>query len=164
MARIETGLHAHHAAAQAAQSQPLPATVATPSVPGGSNATDTNLIETPFAVINSVVPASPAEGAGLKAGDRIRNFGGINWLNHEKLSKVATTVQRNEGVSLVFPTIRDCLLIRGCRTALYQSQDPTHHIRGWTIARNGATARAEARLGRSGFARLPSFACLMNGF
>lgn len=66
----------------------------------GSAATDQGLIDTPFAKVNSVVPGSPADDAGLKAGDRIRKFGDVNWLNHEKLSKVAEIVQRNQGVSL----------------------------------------------------------------
>jgi 26S proteasome non-ATPase regulatory subunit 9 len=55
--------------------------------------------EIPFAKVNSVVAHSPAEEAGLKAGDMIRRFGNVNWMNHEKLSKVAETVQRHEGVS-----------------------------------------------------------------
>lgn len=63
---------------------------------------DQGLNETPFAKVNSVVPGSPADDAGLKTGDRIRNFGDINWLNHEKLSKVAETVQKNQGVSSFF--------------------------------------------------------------
>ena len=64
-----------------------------------STAADQGLIDTPFAKVNSVIPGSPADDAGLKAGDRIRKLGDVNWLNHEKLSKVAETVQRNQGVS-----------------------------------------------------------------
>ena len=56
------------------------------------------MLETPFAKVNSVVPGSPADQAGLKAGDTIRSFGDVNWLNHERLSKVAEAVQQNEGV------------------------------------------------------------------
>lgn len=144
MARIETGLHAHHAAAQVTNSQSVPAPLSIPSVPGGSNATDANLIETPFTTVNSVVSGSPAEAAGLKAGDRIRNFGGINWLNHEKLSRIAATVQRNEGVSPVSFTKKDQLLTRGCRIALHRSQCPTYHVREWDIARNTATPYSKA--------------------
>lgn len=57
------------------------------------------LPETPFAKVNSVVEGSPADIAGLKAGDRIRRFGTANWMNHEKLAKVAEVVQGSEGVS-----------------------------------------------------------------
>jgi len=50
------------------------------------------------------VAGSPAEDAGLRVGDRVRRFGDVNWINHDKLSKVAETVQRNEGVSAIFAT------------------------------------------------------------
>ena len=53
----------------------------------------------PFAKVNAVVANSPAEAAGLKAGDEIRNFGYVNRQNHDELKKVAECVQGNEGVS-----------------------------------------------------------------
>lgn len=100
MAHIEAGLHAHHASVQRDASStgagnPSPVTTASSSdvLPAG-------IIETPFAKVNSVVGGSPAEDAGLKAGDEIRRFGSVNWTNHEKLSKIAETVQRSEGVSV----------------------------------------------------------------
>lgn len=96
MSKIELGLHEHHASNQA--SNP-PSGSSQGAMRGGSAATDQALIDTPFAKVNSVVPRSPADDAGLRAGDRIRKFGDVNWLNHEKLSKVAETVQRNQGVS-----------------------------------------------------------------
>ena len=71
----------------------------------GNLASDQGLIDTPFAKVNSVVPGSPADAAGLKAGDRVRRFGEVNWLNHEKLSKVAETVQRNQGVGISQPPL-----------------------------------------------------------
>lgn len=52
-----------------------------------------------FARVNSVVPGSPAEAAGLKAGDEIRNFGYVNKENNDGLKRVAVCVQGNEGVS-----------------------------------------------------------------
>lgn len=52
----------------------------------------------PFAKVNSVVPRSPAESAGLKAGDLIRNFGYVNVGNHDNLRRVGECVQGNEGV------------------------------------------------------------------
>jgi 26S proteasome non-ATPase regulatory subunit 9 len=53
----------------------------------------------PFAKVNSVVEGSPAESAGLKAGDEIRNFGYVNNTNHDGLRRVGECVQGNEGVS-----------------------------------------------------------------
>jgi 26S proteasome non-ATPase regulatory subunit 9 len=55
-------------------------------------------LDEPFARVNSVVADSPAEAAGLKAGDIIRNFGYVNKSNHDNLKKVAECVQGNEGV------------------------------------------------------------------
>ena len=52
-----------------------------------------------FAKVNSVEPNSPAQRAGLRPGDRIEKFGDANWLNHDKLSKVAQIVSQNEAVS-----------------------------------------------------------------
>lgn len=52
-----------------------------------------------FAKVNSVVAGSPADSAGLKVGDEIRNFGYVNLGNHDGLKRVAECVQGNEGVS-----------------------------------------------------------------
>ena len=99
MSKIELGLHEHHASYQA--SNPAPASGSSQGESTSSSAAASpESIGTPFARVNSVAPGSPADHAGLKAGDRIRRFGDVNWLNHEKLSKVAETVQRNQGVSL----------------------------------------------------------------
>lgn len=98
MSRIETGLHAHHAAIQNASTSSASTSSQGHIVSESSNATDPGLIETPFAKVNSVVAGSPAADAGLQREDRIRRFGDVNWINHEKLAKVAETVQRNEGV------------------------------------------------------------------
>ena len=54
---------------------------------------------TPFAEVNSVEREGPADQAGLRVGDLVRGFGNVHWLNHQRLSKVAETVQQNEGVS-----------------------------------------------------------------
>jgi 26S proteasome regulatory subunit N4 len=56
-------------------------------------------LDAAFAKVNSVVPGSPAESAGLKAGDEIRNFGYVNRSNNEGLRRVGDCVQGNEGVS-----------------------------------------------------------------
>lgn len=52
-----------------------------------------------FAKVTGVVSGSPADQAGLEVGDAIKNFAGVNWTNHENLSKIAQVVQKNEGVS-----------------------------------------------------------------
>jgi 26S proteasome non-ATPase regulatory subunit 9 len=105
MQLIEKGVHAHFAnlqntpgagpttngTSQPPAIQSLPnRTVASTSTPGE-----------PFAKVNTVVSGSPADQAGLKAGDVIRSFGSVNWLNHERLTKVAETVQQNEGVCIL---------------------------------------------------------------
>ena len=98
MSRIEKGLHEHHASMKANGSpnpilqQSSPETgLGQPSVAGSSRPV--------FAKVNSVVPGSPAEQSGLKAGDLISRFGNVDKSNHDDLRKVAETVHRNEGVS-----------------------------------------------------------------
>ena len=98
MSKIELGLHEHHASYQASQSRPTSRSTQDSEgdiTPGGQNE---GLVDVPFAKVNSVVAGSPASDAGLRAGDQIRRFGNINWINHEKLSKVAEVVQRNQDV------------------------------------------------------------------
>ncbi len=104
MSKIEVGLHAHHASVRSASTLPTRSSSQGQDVGSSSNITYPGLIETPFAKVNSVVAGSPAEDAGLRVGDRVRRFGDVNWINHDKLSKVAETVQRNEGVSAIFAT------------------------------------------------------------
>jgi len=99
MSRIEAGLHAHHASIQ---SSSIPsASGPTPRIQQDESRDDSDPrpLEAPFAKVNSVVSGSPADDAGLRAGDRIRSFGDANWTNHEKLSRVGLIVQGSEGVS-----------------------------------------------------------------
>ncbi|KAJ5505310.1 hypothetical protein N7453_004267 [Penicillium expansum] len=96
MQLIEKGVHAHFANLQNSQGA-SPTTNGT-NVPSAVQLLTNNTASgTPFAKVNSVVSGSPADQAGLKVGDAIRSFGNINWLNHERLSKVAQVVQANEG-------------------------------------------------------------------
>ncbi|GAQ02847.1 GTP-binding nuclear protein GSP1/Ran [Aspergillus lentulus] len=105
MKHLEKGLHEHFASLQRAQAAVaaggLNGTAVQRSNLGENSLSDAEMIGTPFAKVNSVVPGSPADHAGLKAGDTIRSFGNVNWINHERLSKVAQTVQQNEGRTIV---------------------------------------------------------------
>lgn len=67
-------------------------------------------MDVPFAKVNSVLSDSPAETAGLKAGDEIRNFGYVNHSNNEGLRRLADVVQGNEGVSACMQNINAPLL------------------------------------------------------
>ncbi|KAG9247513.1 26S proteasome non-ATPase-like protein regulatory subunit 9 [Calycina marina] len=55
----------------------------------------------PFAKVNSVISGSPAETAGLQAGDEIRNFGYVDISNHDGLRRVGQCVQGNEGQNVL---------------------------------------------------------------
>ncbi|RDA93089.1 hypothetical protein CP533_4116 [Ophiocordyceps camponoti-saundersi (nom. inval.)] len=65
-----------------------------------------------FARVNTVAPGSPAELAGLKAGDEIRAFGYVNQSNHDNLRKVAECVQGNEGQSISIFVSRPASAVR----------------------------------------------------
>ncbi|KAJ5206378.1 hypothetical protein N7491_003003 [Penicillium cf. griseofulvum] len=96
MKLIEKGVHAHFANLQNAQGTG-PTTNGTNVSSGVQSSTNNTSLGTPFARVNSVVSGSPADQAGLKVDDAVRSFGNINWLNHERLSKVAQVVQENDG-------------------------------------------------------------------
>ena len=100
MSQIETGLHEHHAASKSRDHTLSQGALHASNASVDRAGTISSSVEVPFAKVNSVVSGSPAEEAGLQAGDAIRRFGDIYWINHERLSKVAETVQKNEGVSL----------------------------------------------------------------
>ena len=98
MFRIEVALEKHFA------DNALPSPTAnahTPRAESSSSAASESSFETPFAKVNSVESNSPAQIAGLRVGDRIQRFGEADWLNHDKLAKVAQIVSRSEGVSQV---------------------------------------------------------------
>lgn len=90
--KIEKELHAHHASLREAAEA---ASAAGSASTAGTTSADDAALLAPFAKVNDVVAGSPADSAGLKAGDQILKFGEINWMNHEKLSKLAETVAQN---------------------------------------------------------------------
>ncbi len=102
MNRIEKGLHQHHASAQGSEDSKEAQSLSTQH----TGEEDTQIpsrttLDPPFAKVNSVAPSSPGQEAGLKVGDKIRNFGAVNWRNHENLRKVAEVVQRSGGVGQI---------------------------------------------------------------
>lgn len=104
MDKIEQGLHQHHAdlkvaAAQETENTETDATTSSSSGPPPAP-------EAPFAKVNSVEAASPANEAGLKAGDLIRRFGTAIWSNHERLRKVGEVVQQNTGKPILVQVSR----------------------------------------------------------
>ncbi|KAJ6445814.1 26S proteasome non-ATPase regulatory subunit 9 [Purpureocillium lavendulum] len=100
MASIEKFLHEHFANADDAE--PVPAAGSQPILPDSLPAA----AEEPFARVNTVSPGSPADRAGLKAGDEIRVFGYVNKSNHDNLKKVAECVQGNEGGNIFIKVAR----------------------------------------------------------
>jgi len=95
MAIIEKRLHEHFATLEDTDDEPA-APVATDEPVVRDSVPET--LDRPFAKINTVADNSPAAAAGLRPGDLIRNFGYVNFENHDDLKKVAECVQGNEGV------------------------------------------------------------------
>ena len=119
MDKIEKGLHEHHAnmASMASQATISDASTPSPLLQAGQSQAAAQAdassgpsrpapIEPPFAKVNSVVPSSPAQEAGLKGGDKITKFGYVHWGNHEKLSRLAQVVQANEGREVIIKVLR----------------------------------------------------------
>lgn len=96
MKKLEAAVEEQFASGKAVEAASSPSTRRMPAATSSSNAT---AIQPPFAKVNSVAAGSPAESAGLLAGDRVVKFGAANWTNHERLSKVAQEVSQNENVS-----------------------------------------------------------------
>ena len=109
MSKIEAGLHAHHASLRHTNLPPPSESDSGSRHASSNGSSHSGLLQTPFARVNSVVNGSPADEAGLRAGDRIRRFGAVNWVNHEKLGKVAEVVQENEGVLRSYIMLRTLL-------------------------------------------------------
>ncbi|WEW61556.1 putative 26S proteasome regulatory subunit [Emydomyces testavorans] len=104
MAKIEQGVHSYFADIRdrEARGETFDHPQVPPAAPELTEETNqSELVETPFAKVNSVADGSPAAQAGIKPGDRIRSFGIVNWMNHENLRKVSEVVQNNEGMPLI---------------------------------------------------------------
>jgi len=147
MARIEAGLQEHWSSAAASPALTTTAAAASSSSLSSSSQHNGTIItaagtgagahteggrislEAPFAKVNSVVASSPAAAAGLKAGDRITKFGSVDWMNHEKLSRVAQTVQQNEGRVVTVKVIRSAE-IGGGEERLEMQLTPRHNWGG----------------------------------
>jgi len=106
MARIEKGLHEHHAKIQAQPQVEEPAQQPTQPATQSQAQPQPEVPATPFARVNSVEHGSPAHEAGLKTGDLIRRFGAADWTNHERLRKVGEEVQRNLGRPILVKLLR----------------------------------------------------------
>lgn len=91
---IEKHLHEHFASLDNTDEPTAASSVREPTLQDSAP----EVLDRPFARVNSVTASSPAEAAGLKQGDLIRNFGYVNESNHDNLKKVAECVQGNEGV------------------------------------------------------------------
>ncbi|KAJ9157426.1 26S proteasome non-ATPase regulatory subunit 9 [Pleurostoma richardsiae] len=103
MLAIEKHLHEHFASLQETDDGlPTASTTAEPALRDSVPET----LDHPFAKVNSVVASSPADAAGLKQGDLIRNFGYVNSANHDGLRKVAECVQGNEGQNILVKVSR----------------------------------------------------------
>jgi 26S proteasome non-ATPase regulatory subunit 9 len=122
MAKLEVAVHEHFAAGKSAET--LPPTSTSASAPSVADASETvageapaaqslaSAIEPPFARVNTVVENSPADTAGLKAGDKVTRFGYVDWTNHERLGKVARVVQQNENHTILVKVLRDGQMVR----------------------------------------------------
>lgn len=96
MKQVEIAVQEAFASGKTADLAQIPSTNGTSTASTAFGANTSAAIEPPFARVNTVVPGSPAEQAGLKAGDKIVKFGSVNWTNHERLSRVAQVVQAGE--------------------------------------------------------------------
>jgi 26S proteasome regulatory subunit N4 len=100
MAVIEKHIHEHFASLAEGGATEETTRTGLPSTPRGPlPPPPTQLLLPAFAKVNSVATGSPADSAGMKAGDEIRNFGYVNHSNHDGLRRVGECVQGNEGVS-----------------------------------------------------------------
>lgn len=98
MLKCEEGLHAFHASMRDASPETISRFRLETTAASPPHTSSSEVYQVPFAKVDTVVSGSPAEEAGLKAGDLIRSFGILNGRNHEKLGKIAELVGKSEGV------------------------------------------------------------------
>lgn len=98
MAKLEVAVEEQFAAGKSPETLTANARITDGTSSAPRLAVSPAAIEPPFAKVNTVVPNSPADHAGLKVGDNVTKFGSINYANHERLSRVAQVVQQNEDV------------------------------------------------------------------
>ncbi|RDW84978.1 putative 26s proteasome non-atpase regulatory subunit 9 protein [Coleophoma cylindrospora] len=103
---IEKHLHDHFARQAENASSATESAATTSNIPEPIAFRAAETLGIPFARVNSVVPESPADSAGLKAGDQIRNFGYVNQANHDGLKRVGECVQGNEGRNVLVKVSR----------------------------------------------------------
>ncbi|KAH9221677.1 26S proteasome non-ATPase-like protein regulatory subunit 9 [Leptodontidium sp. 2 PMI_412] len=106
MAVIEKHIHEHFARLAENGPEDEPMANGSSSTAEFPSSSEPQVLSPPFAKVNSVVAASPAESAGLKAGDQIRVFGYVNNTNHDELKRVAECVQGNEGQAVLVKVSR----------------------------------------------------------
>ncbi|KAL2264266.1 hypothetical protein VTK26DRAFT_8469 [Humicola hyalothermophila] len=105
MGIIEKRLHEHFASLDDADDNDESSAPATVDSAMPRDAVPETL-DQPFAKVNTVEDNGPAAGAGLRPGDLIRNFGYVNYENHDGLRKVAECVQGNEGQNILVKVSR----------------------------------------------------------
>ncbi|OAQ72753.1 pdz/dhr/glgf [Pochonia chlamydosporia 170] len=104
MKHIEKHLHEHFASLDEGAENVVPA--AGSAVPPVLPDSQADALDEPFARVNTVAAGSPADRAGLKEGDEIRNFGYVNKSNHDNLKRVGECVQGNEGQNVFIKVSR----------------------------------------------------------
>jgi hypothetical protein len=152
---IEKHIHEHFArqAELAATEEPTNGSTPMDVDIASSSSHDQQVSGPPFAKVNSVVDGSPADSAGLKAGDEIRNFGYVSHTNYDGLKRVGECVQGNEGVSQHIGVYQSMFRANQC-TARNSCQGLSS-IRRCSTTGIAINSHASTRLGRPGSSGLP---------